>query len=82
LNLEKDKLKERDWCKRNKEKIIKKQRKYLKELNIFADKHCKKCNKLLTHKSTSGYCIKHFKRGKSKTITKSQQSLKTLNDIK
>ena len=51
----------REYYHRNKEKFRERKRKYVQELNEFADKRCKKCNKLLNYTTKGEYCRKHMK---------------------
>ena len=46
------------YYQRNKKRV----KERIKELDIFANKRCKKCKKLLGYKNKSGFCKKHCKK--------------------
>lgn len=58
--LERTRQYKRDSYKRNREERLTQVRNWTKEINEFANKRCKVCNKLLNYRSTIGLCQKHF----------------------
>ena len=56
---EKNKIRRRNYYYKHREKEIARSREWNKKLGIFADKHCKICNKRLDFRTMSGFCIKH-----------------------
>jgi len=55
---------QKDYYKRNKEKVKERERerwrKWSRELNIYKNKHCKICNKLLYFETKGEFCRKHW----------------------
>ena len=49
----------REYRKKNREKIIIRKRKRVKELNEFRNRIYKECGKLLNYKTKGDYCNKH-----------------------
>lgn len=65
---EKRKQSWRDYNKRNREEIRIRKREQTKQLNEFANKRCKVCNKLLHYKTKSRFCRNHHPKWKRKKL--------------
>ncbi len=57
---------QRVYYKNNREKNIQRHKKWSEELSKFANRRCKKCNKLLNWQTKGDYCRKHKWIGKKK----------------
>ncbi len=57
---------QRNYYQNNREKIRKLHKDWHEKLTKFANKRCKKCDKLLNHKTESGFCWKHIWTGRKK----------------